>query len=71
MNEMSAVFTTPDFQALFESAPNLYMVLDPQLRIVAVSDAYNKATMTTREQMVGRGLFEVFPTIPMIRTLMG
>jgi PAS domain S-box-containing protein len=64
MNEMSAVFTTPDFQALFESAPNLYMVLDPQLRIVAVSDAYNKATMTTREQMVGRGLFEVFPDNP-------
>ena len=65
MNEMSKPATTaPDFQALFEKAPNLYMVLDPELRIVAVSDAYNRATMTTREQMVGRHLFEVFPDNP-------
>jgi hypothetical protein len=26
----------PDFQALFETAPGLYLVLDPELRIVAV-----------------------------------
>ena len=30
----------PDFQALFEQAPILLLVLDPELRIVAVSDAY-------------------------------
>jgi PAS domain S-box-containing protein len=65
MNDTAAAaFTAPDFRALFENAPNLYMVLDPQLRIVAVSDAYNRATMTTRDQMVGRGLFEVFPDNP-------
>src|ERR1700722_13959850 len=39
----------PDFRALFESAPALYLVLDPDLRIVAVSDAYCRATMTRRE----------------------
>ena len=54
----------PDFQALFESAPGLYLVLDPDLRIVAVSDAYLRATMTEREAITGRGVFDVFPDNP-------
>src|SRR5437867_12958647 len=54
----------PDFQALFESAPGLYLVLTPALTIVAVSDAYLKATMTKREEILGRALFEVFPDNP-------
>jgi signal transduction histidine kinase/ActR/RegA family two-component response regulator len=32
--------------------------------IVAVSDAYLRATMTRREDILGRGLFEVFPDNP-------
>ncbi|HEY6672757.1 MAG TPA: hypothetical protein VIZ91_09685, partial [Solirubrobacterales bacterium] len=36
----------PDFRAMFEAAPGLYLVLDPELRIVAASDAYLEATMT-------------------------
>jgi len=52
------------FVNLFESLPGLYLVLTPDLVIVTASDAYNKATMTTRESMVGRGLFEVFPDNP-------
>ena len=55
---------TPDFRAIFENAPGAYLVLAPDLRIVAVSDAYLKATMTAREQILGRGLFEVFPDNP-------
>ena len=54
----------PDFQALFESAPGLYLVLTPDHRIVAVSDAYLRATMTRRDDILGRGLFEVFPDNP-------
>jgi PAS domain S-box-containing protein len=53
-----------DFRSLFESAPDCYLVLDPELVIVAVSDAYLRATMTRREEIVGRGLFEVFPDNP-------
>ena len=53
-----------DFRSLFESAPGLYLVLDPELVIVAVSDAYLRATMTRREDILGRGLFEVFPDNP-------
>ena len=56
----------PDYRALFESAPGLYLVLhpDPEFTIVAVSDAYLRATMTKREDILGRGIFEVFPDNP-------
>jgi signal transduction histidine kinase/EAL domain-containing protein (putative c-di-GMP-specific phosphodiesterase class I) len=57
----------PDFQALFEGAPGLYLVLKPdppQFTILAVSNAYLNATMTERETIVGRGLFEIFPDNP-------
>ena len=55
---------TPDFRALFEGAPGLYLVLAPDLTIVGVSEAYLRATMTTRAQILGRGLFDVFPDNP-------
>lgn len=53
-----------DFRALYEGAPNAYLVLAPDLTIVAVSDAYLRATMTRRSDIVGRPLFEVFPDNP-------
>jgi PAS domain S-box-containing protein len=55
---------TPDYRALFETSPGLYLVLAPDLTILAVSDAYLAATMTTRDGIVGRGLFDVFPDNP-------
>src|SRR5713101_5194555 len=57
-------FSAPDFRAVFESAPDRYLVLAPDLTIVAVSDAYLRATMTKREEILGRGLFDVFPDNP-------
>ena len=51
-------------QSMFESLPGLYLVLTPDLVITGASDAYLKATMTTRSGIVGRGLFEVFPDNP-------
>jgi PAS domain S-box-containing protein len=56
----------PDFRNLFESAPGLYLVLRPKapFEIVAVSAAYLRATMTAREAVVGRRLFDVFPDNP-------
>src|SRR5207302_9083480 len=61
---MADIRTDPDFKTLFESAPGLYLVLTPELRIVAVSDAYLRATMTKRDDILGRDLFEVFPDNP-------
>lgn len=52
------------FRALFESVPGSYLVLKPDLTIAAASDAYLKATMTRREDILGRGIFDVFPDNP-------
>ena len=49
---------------LFESLPGLYLVLTSDLKIVAVSDAYLKATLTTRQGILGCNLFEIFPDNP-------
>src|SRR5579864_9563921 len=54
----------PDFRVLFESAPGMYLVLTPDFRIVAASDAYLHGTLTRREEIVGRVIFDVFPDDP-------
>lgn len=54
----------PDFKALFESVPGLYLALDPSLTIVAASNAYLTATLTRREEVLGKGIFEIFPDNP-------
>jgi PAS domain S-box-containing protein len=54
----------PDFKSLFESAPGLYLVLTVNLKIIAVSNAYLNATKTKRDDIIGKGLFEVFPDNP-------
>ncbi len=53
-----------DFRTLFEGSPNLYLVLDPLFKIVAVNDAYCHATMTNRMTILGRDIFDVFPDNP-------
>jgi len=64
MSSSSTVVDVPDFRALFEAAPSPYLVLTPELVIVAVSDAYLHATLTERQTILGRGLFEIFPDNP-------
>lgn len=60
---MSSV-PAPDFRSLFEAVPGLYLVLAPDFTIVAASDAYLDATMTTRASILGRNIFDVFPDNP-------
>ncbi|MEW6735561.1 MAG: ATP-binding protein, partial [Acidobacteriota bacterium] len=64
MTSTSFQLSSNDFQTLFESVPGLYLVLTPDLTIVAVSDAYLKATMTKRSEILGLKLFDVFPDNP-------
>ncbi len=52
------------FQVPLEAAPDAYLLLSPEWEIVAATDAYLEATMTVREQIVGRHLFDVFPDNP-------
>jgi len=54
----------PDFRKLFEAGPNLYLVMTPQWTIVAVSDAYLRATRSKREHVVGRHALQAFPENP-------
>ncbi len=54
----------PDFATLFESLPGCYLVLDPDQTIVAVSDAYLAATLSSRADIVGRNIFDAFPDNP-------
>lgn len=49
---------------LLEQMPGLYLILTPQLEIVTATDAYLEATLTKRENILGRQLFEVFPDNP-------
>jgi formate hydrogenlyase transcriptional activator len=63
-SKLSNTSFDPDFRTLFQSVPGLYLVLAPDLTIVAVSDAYLNATMTKREEVLGRGIFDIFPDNP-------
>ncbi len=54
----------PNYTAAFNAAPGNYLLLHPDFRIAGVTDAYLAATMTRREDIIGRGLFEVFPDNP-------
>jgi PAS domain S-box-containing protein len=57
----------PDFRRLFESAPAPYLAIrpdPPRYTIVAASDAYLRNTRTTREDILGRALFEVLADEP-------
>ena len=53
-----ALATSPDYKLLFKQSPGAYLVLAPDtdFTIVAVSDAYLRATRTTRAGILGRGL---------------
>jgi len=60
----SAAGEFADFRVFFERAPGLYLILDPHFFIVAVSDAYLRATKMRRADIVGQHFFDVFPDDP-------
>ncbi|MGR3936745.1 SpoIIE family protein phosphatase [Streptomyces sp. BRA346] len=53
-----------DYAALFEALPSPMLVLDPDLVIVAVNQAYLAATRQAREDLLGRYVFDAFPDNP-------
>ena len=57
---MSAVL---DYAAIFRAVRDPYLVLSPDLIIVAVNDTYLSATMT-RQDILGCHMFTVFPDNP-------
>jgi PAS domain S-box-containing protein len=53
-----------DYAALFTATPSPYLVIEPDLVIVEVNRAYLRATGRTREDLLGKHLFEAFPANP-------
>ena len=55
----------PDFRSLFDVTPSPYLVLAPDFTIVAANTAYVQVTKSSRQEIIGRNLFEVFPDNPL------
>jgi PAS domain S-box-containing protein len=54
-----------DYQSLFDASPTPFIVVaPPDWIIVAANDARLRVTGTTREEQIGRPLFDVFPDDP-------
>lgn len=64
MSETPHLIPRNEFSRLFEADPMPQLVLTPALTVVAANAAYLRMTHTTRKQLLGRRLFEVFPEHP-------
>jgi PAS domain S-box-containing protein len=53
-----------DPSALFEASPNPYVLLDTAQNIVAANAAYLQVTMRRSDDLLGRALFDAFPSDP-------
>ena len=61
---MGYVFPGKETLKALETAPNIYLVLSPDLHILTASDLYLEATQSRREVIVGKHIFEAFPDNP-------
>ena len=53
-----------DYKAVFTSTASAYLILDTDLTVVEVNDAYLHATSRTRESILGKNIFDAFPENP-------
>jgi two-component sensor histidine kinase/PAS domain-containing protein len=53
-----------DFEELLARSPNPYVILDPDLTLVWMNDAYLRVTMRRREEILSRRIFDAFPSDP-------
>ena len=69
-----SALVTPDFRALFEAAPGAFLVIlpnDPLFTIVTATDAFIRMARVRREDLIGRGLSEVFPAYSLDSNMSG
>ncbi|MDP2410188.1 MAG: HWE histidine kinase domain-containing protein [Pseudolabrys sp.] len=50
-----------DFKRMFYMLPTPYLVLDKQLNIIDMNDQYLAVTKRTRQELIGRYVFDAFP----------
>jgi PAS domain S-box-containing protein len=55
---------TINFESLFTASPNPYILLDSSLTIRGMNDAYLQVTMRERGDLIGRNMFDAFPSDP-------
>ncbi len=55
---------TINYQAIFDHVPGIYLILREDFTIVEASIAFSEATLTKREEIIGKNIFEVFPDNP-------
>ncbi len=53
-----------DFLKLAEFSPNPYVLMDKDLRLVWMNRAYLDVTMRQRDEIIGKHMFEAFPSDP-------
>ncbi len=53
-----------DFRLLFATLPTPFMIVDRELRFVEMNDAYLAVTSRTRDELIGRYVFDAFPESP-------
>ncbi len=53
-----------DFKALLGRSPNPYVILDTKFVILWMNEAYLRTTMRSREDIIGRHMFDAFPSDP-------
>ena len=53
-----------DYERFFEKLPSVCAVLSPDFTILAVNEAFVRASMRAKESLIGRGIFDVFPDNP-------
>jgi PAS domain S-box-containing protein len=53
-----------DYQSIIRAAPDQYLIISPDLKILDASDAFLKTTMVKREEIIGQAISDVFPDNP-------
>lgn len=53
-----------DYKSIFDAIPGPTLILSPSLHFLAANENYLKETMTQRENIIGKYLFDVFPDNP-------
>ena len=56
--------TTEEFAAIFAALPTAYLVMSPDLTILEANQAYLSLLGRTREELIGRYVFDAFPPAP-------
>jgi PAS domain S-box-containing protein len=60
----ASILSSIDLAALFNASPNPYVILDRAFTIIGMNDAYLRVTMRARDDLVGRSMFDAFPSDP-------